>query len=225
MSSAPEDPNRDDSMRAPPFLQSESRPLKRERRLPHWELGGAFHFITWRLFDSLPQEKLILWRQERAAWLAEHPRPWDARTSAEYRDRFPSRLERWLDAGYGSCLLRDAGCADIVCGNLHYFDGQTYDLAAFVVMPNHVHALIQLRETASLKAVTHSWKSYTAHEINKSLARSGSVWQEESWDHILRSMSQLSRCLSYIRLNPALASLKGGEFRHYESLGFDWLLS
>jgi len=53
-----------------------------------------------------------------------------------------------------------------------------------------------------LSEIVHAWKSYTAHEINKLLGRSGSVWQLEPFDHIVRDMAALGRFRQYIRNNP-----------------------
>lgn len=203
-----------------PFLHPSADVRKDSRHLPHWRLNGAFYFLTWRLADALPHEKLKAWKAERDAWLATYPKPWDTETMRDYQERFPKRLESWLDAGYGACHLRLPRCAEIVADSLHYFDGERYDLAAFVVMPNHVHVLFQLRDAATLESVTHSWKSYTAKQINAFLGRSGTLWQQESWDHLLRGVSHLDRCLSYIRLNPSQAKLPPGNFLYYEAPGF-----
>jgi len=64
-----------------------------------------------------------------------------------------------------------------------------------------------------LKEILHSWKSFTAHELNKALGREGKCWQEESFDCIVRSETQLEKISFYIRENPAKARLKPGDFR------------
>ncbi len=202
------------------FLQRDSPGQSDRRNLPHWRLSGVFNYVTWRLFDSLPQEKLNAWRTEKHAWLVQHPKPWNASTASQYRDLFPKRLDGWLDAGYGGCHLRRAECAQIVSNALHFFDGIRYDLASYVVMPNHVHALFLLRDGMALERVTRSIKGFTAREINKVLGRSGTLWQHEGFDHLLRGVQQLEGCLTYIRRNPEDAALRAGEFIHYESPGF-----
>ncbi|MEQ1842716.1 MAG: transposase [Verrucomicrobiales bacterium] len=203
-----------------PFLCPGAEVRKGDRHLPHWRLDGAFYFLTWRLADSLPQEKLRAWEAERTAWLARHPKPWDSRTTEDYRDRFPKRMDAWLDAGYGACHLRNSECASVVASALQFFDGDRYELASFVVMPNHVHVLFQLRENHLLEKVAQSWKGFTARQINKSLGRTGRLWQQESWDTLLRGLPHLERCLSYIQQNPSKANLKSGEYVLYEAPGF-----
>ncbi|MCC5805407.1 MAG: transposase [Opitutales bacterium] len=177
------------------------------RRLPHWQQSDATYFVTFRLGDSIPQEKLALWKAEREQWLGTHPEPWDETTVAEYSRLFPGRRQQWLDNGYGSRLLRKAETADIVRSALKYFDGERYRLDAFVLMPNHVHVLVKLLGEHGLSSILHSWKSYTAKQINRANGTSGSVWQDESYDHIVRSAAQLNFFRTYIRENPAKAGL------------------
>lgn len=203
-----------------PFIRPGTEAEKSMRHLPHWQVDGVFCFLTWRLADSLPVGKLNEWRTEREAWLVEHPKPWDKVTTTRYRELFPQRIEAWLDAGHGSCWLRKPACSAVVAGALQFFDGQRYDLAAFVVMPNHVHVLFQLRDGMKLEKVAQSWKGFSAREINKLLGRTGTLWQQESWDTLLRGMAHLERCLSYIRQNPSTAKLKAGEYALYEAPGF-----
>ncbi len=72
--------------------------------LPHWRQDGATYFVTFRLADSLPQEKLASGgRSETNGWRTSEPH--DAAARKEYYERFPQRLQQWLDAGSGSCVL------------------------------------------------------------------------------------------------------------------------
>lgn len=206
------------------FLRRDSSVRKDRRHLPHWRLSGSFNYVTWRLADSLPQEKLKAWSEEKRIWLQRNPKPWDAATVSEYGDRFPKKLEAWLDLGYGSCFLRKPECGQIVANAFRFFDGERYDLSSFVIMPNHVHALFQLCIGWEIEEVSHSLKSYTANEINKALGRKGAVWQQEGFDHLLRGVAHLDRCLSYIRNNPSAAHLKADEYISYEVPGFADLL-
>jgi hypothetical protein len=127
-----------------------------EHHLPHWQQGDVFYFVTYRLADALPAEKLGEWRDQKDAWMRHHPKPWDAKTEAEYHRLFSARIDDWLDAGHGSCILRQPALARIVADAFHHFDGKRYDLDSFVVMPNHVHVLFQLRAGEALGKVVHS---------------------------------------------------------------------
>ena len=71
-----------------------------------------------------------------------------------------------------------------------------------LVMPNHVHALVQPLENHSLDLILHSWKSFSANQINKMSGSRGRLWHPESFDHIVRSAAQLKRFEKYIRDNP-----------------------
>ncbi len=183
------------------------------RNLPHWQQPGVLVFLTWRLVDSLPSLLLASWQAERTIWFAKHPPPWDAVTEAAYRRRFPARIEQWLDAGHGSCALRDPGCSSPVEAALRHFDGQHYALDSFVVMPNHVHLIVRLNPDLTLPEIVKSWKSFTAREINRERGNTGNLWQEGYWDRLVRDASHLFRCRDYIRRNPEKAHLATSAFR------------
>src|SRR5438105_12174042 len=137
--------------------------------LPHFDGGEIPQFITIRLADSLPQNVLERWRQELA-----HNKINDA--------DFRRRIEAYLDHGYGSCALKDEHVAHMVQDNLLHFENVKYQLHAWVVMPNHVHFLATPKEGHALAEIVHSCKSFTAHEVNKILNRSGRFWFPEAFD-------------------------------------------
>lgn len=181
------------------------------RNLPHWRQDGAIYFVTFRLADSLPAEKLHAWRAQRDQWLARHPKPHSAALEAEYRAQWEERIDAWLDAGHGACSLRDAAAQTIVEGALRFFDTQRYLLGEFVVMPNHVHALVMPMGGHDLSSILHSWKSFTANQINRQQGREGTLWQDESFDHIIRDDESLAATIRYIRENGK--RLPPGDFR------------
>lgn len=195
-----------------PFLNWSGEIERRERNLPHWDQTGVWQFVTWRLADSLPQTKLNEWKLERQVWRARHPQPWDVATEEEYHALFTSRFDKWLDAGYGACVLRNPACAGVVAEAMHHFDGDRYRLGAFVVMPNHVHVLFRPADERDLKEILHRWKSYTAKIMNKQLRRAGILWQDEYWDQAIRSQDHWSERHAYIIDNPKMAGLKPGEY-------------
>lgn len=188
---------------------------KHERNLPHWQQGQVWQFVTWRLADSLPQSRLESWKTEREEWLRLHPLPWNETTTRDYNERFGAWLEEWLDAGHGACVLRRPEVAAMVGGALQHFDAARYQLAAFVVMPNHVHVLFRPMDGYELKSILHSWKSFTANQINILLGRKGMLWQEEYWDRMVRSEAQWWSYLRYVEENPKKAKLKDGEYFLY----------
>jgi len=178
--------------------------------LPHWRQEGVMYFVTFRLADSLPKEKLRQWLDDRDTWLKTHPEPLSQEDRRQYYDQFPARLQYWLDQGHGSCVLARPGVKAVVEKALRCFDGQRYGLDEFVVMPNHVHALVTPMGEHTLSQILHSWKSFTANEINKMLKKKGELWQKESFDHIVRSPESLERIRQYIRNNPRNGGGGGG---------------
>lgn len=183
------------------------------RHLPHWRQDGATYFVTFRLADSLPQSKLAQWQLEHDEWLERHPEPRTPEQYAEYHERFVERFHRWLDAGSGACWLRQPEVSAAVESALLHFDRERYWLGRYVVMPNHVHALVRPIEGHTLSDILHSWKSYSAKQVNEALGRTGKVWQEESFDHAVRNGAQLERFSTYIAQNPVMAKLRAEEFR------------
>jgi REP element-mobilizing transposase RayT len=166
--------------------------------LPHWRQPGTTYFVTFRCADALPQEKLHQWQKELAAWHAAHPEPHDETTRREFYEHFPKRIQTWLDAGYGKCLLRESAMREIVESAIRHFDGQRYRLQEFVVAANHVHALVTPLDEHRLSDILHSWKSFAANKINKAQGKSGTFWQKESFDHIVRSPASLAKFREYI---------------------------
>jgi type I restriction enzyme R subunit len=176
--------------------------------LPHWRQEGVTYFVTFRTADSLPQERLQEWLEERRQWLLDNPEPHSEAQCHDYWERFSVRLQYWLDQGHGECMLRRIEFRLVVENAMRYFDGDRYNLDEFVVMPNHAHALVTPLGAHLLSLILRSWKSYTAKKINASLGRSGAFWQKESFDHIVRSAASLEKFRQYIRDNPKDAVAK-----------------
>jgi REP element-mobilizing transposase RayT len=163
--------------------------------LPHFDEGGLTQTLTFRLFDSMPQELLDLWRKE----LRLVP-------TREANRECRERIDAYLDRGHGSCYLRDDRLAEIVQNALLHFDNQRYRLHAWVVMPNHVHALDTAEPGWELSQIAHSWKSYTATECNKVLQRKGEFWQREPFDRYIRNEKHFASAWRYIEENPVKAA-------------------
>ena len=190
-----------------------------QRHLPHWRQKGATYFVTFRLADSLPQSKLAELRRLREEWKRKHFSRLEPATSdeeilahktewEELSEALMKRTEKWLDRGMGSCVLGKAGIRKIVDEALLAFDGKRYELCAFVTMPNHVHAVIRpFDDEFELEKVLQSRKLWTSRRINEAVGRSGTLWQEESYDRIIRDTGHLWKALQYIGKNPAMAGI------------------
>lgn len=201
-----------------PFQKEGEETRKTRRRLPHWHQSAATYFVTFRTADSLPKDTLDRWYVRRAEWLQNHgiavrPNlPVDLSKLSfekyrEYERTFVKALQTELDRGHGDCALADPANSAILEESLRHFDGERYRLGDFVIMPNHVHVLVKPEPDRELSSILQTWKSFSAREINRRTGREGGFWQEESWDHIVRSRAQLDRFRDYIADNPRLAGL------------------
>jgi len=116
------------------------------------------------------------------------------------------QLEEYLDRGLGECPLRDPRVAAIVQSTLLYHHGQGFRMLAWVVMPNHVHTLIEVVEVP-LTRIVQNWKSIVAVKVNQLLGRAGRFWQPDYWDRFMRDEEQRRRAIRYIESNPVKARL------------------
>jgi putative transposase len=163
------------------------------RNLPHWHPEGAAIFVTWRLDGSLPAS----YSTAKIGCATEPP-----------GKRF-KRLDAILDkAASGPLWLKESRVALCVVNGIH--TGQTtlgfYDLHAFAVMPNHVHLLISPK--VHVPRLMNGLKGVTARNANLILGRKGKhFWQDESFDHSVRSPKEFDRIHTYIEFNPVSAGL------------------
>lgn len=98
----------------------------------------------------------------------------------------------------------------------HFWHGNKMKCYAACVMPDHVHLLIQplpvqhgKEGVHSLAEILHSIKSFSSHEVNKVMQRSGPVWQDESFDRLIRSESDLHKTWDYVWNNPRRLGMVG----------------
>ena len=152
--------------------------MRYKRHLPHWLPEGAVLHVSWRLAESWPAPK-------------------------------PEVLERKYSVSTGPSgprWLADARIAQTVAGALHFGaeERKLYELFAWVVMPNHVHILIE--PYLELPAVMRWLKGRTARVANRILGRTNQpFWCEESYDHIIRSAEEFRNTAYYIEANPVRA--------------------
>ena len=177
-------------------------------KLPHLKREGAIYFVTFRLADSLPAHKVAQLKHERQAILeqaraAKSPLTWyeEEQLLARYCDK----VESLLDAGHGACWLSQPDVAGLMANALNHFADQRYELYAWVVMPNHVHAVVWPMPGHTISDILHSWKSFTSKSANKHLHRKGDFWQRESFDHWIRDDVERARLVAYVENNPIKA--------------------
>ncbi len=178
------------------FLDPKGEIQKHGSDLPHWQQGEAMQFVTFRLRDSMPANKLKTWQEQHQAWLALNPKPWAPETLRTYHRCFTSKLENWLDQGAGSCLLQDPSNRQILEDALMRFQGEKVVHHAWVIMPNHVHLLFSPRQP--IDKLIQAWKCVSARHI-----ACGSIWQKNYRDTLIRDATHFAKAVRYIRRNPS----------------------
>lgn len=145
----------------------------------------------------------------------------------EFRRQWFVKFEEILhQAKAGPTWLKDEPIARVVAEALHHRDGEVYRLEAYCIMSNHVHVVFspflsaaELREVLlpeglrfmsrnpPLDKIMQSLKGWTAWCCNRALGRKGTFWEQESYDHVVRSTNEFERVVNYILNNPVKAGL------------------
>ena len=91
---------------------------------------------------------------------------------------------------------------------------------AFVIMPDHVHWMLQLKGDAKLSSIVQVVKSVSAHALNRQLERHGSIWQKGFHDHALRREEGIRHAARYIIANPVRAGLVESvrDYSHWDAV-------
>ncbi len=182
-----------------PALSSadEPSPWRSRGYLPHFDRAGLVQALTFRLQDSVPAHVIEPWKEELAR----------VGNTSEQEAKLRQHLARYEDQGHGACWLRKPPIAELVEAALLRFDGERYRLIAWCIMPNHLHALIEVGLDRTLDRIVQGWKSYTAHEANRLLGRTGTFWAREYHDRFVRDDDHLAAAVRYIENNPVVAGL------------------
>jgi putative transposase len=202
------------------------------RNLPPWFQVGVALFITFHAQDAIPHDVVMRMKQELEEWLSATELPKELASSffdakarnrerhfeaigvldrKEFRKRTDRLLHDALDECYGKCQLKCPDLARIVADTILYHNSSKYDLDCFVVMPNHVHAIVQFKVDGGLKLVGQSWMRYSARLINQHYGASGPFWQAAPIEHVIGSAEQFVYLQQYLAGNPAKANLRSSE--------------
>ena len=188
----------------------------RRRNLPHLDVPGGTYFITFCLAGSLPSVGYASiarrWREKslQAPPLGMSLRSWRYECAAAAF----LEVDRLLDAVRAARWLADPRLAGAVESSLRHWDGVRYRVVAYVIMPSHCHAVIDVaghgggrRDGSCRESIMHSIKRHSAQECNQLLGRRGSFWQAESYDRVIRDSDELGRVVAYVEWNPVRAGL------------------
>jgi type I restriction enzyme R subunit len=176
------------------------------RHLPHWEVPDGRYFVTVRCADSLPHD-VVLQLQEISINLSRFD-PQSAQF-AELQRRSFHTLDKYLDAGTGSCPLRRPAVANIVVEELAAMADWQVDIPHFTIMPNHWHVMLMPETDCrhTLSDMMKRLKGRTAKKLRALIGGSGPVWQREWFDRWMRNDGEWEKCVAYIRNNPVKARL------------------
>ena len=112
-----------------------------------------------------------------------------------------------MDEGYGECVFRNRELAAEMSRSLLHFQDERCLTSCLTVMPNHIHAVVKPLGGFELEDILKSVKRFVGRRVNSLLSRSGVLWEQESYDRIIRDEEQLFRVVQYIGRNPAKAGL------------------
>lgn len=202
------------------------------RNRPHIHPPDSTLFVTFRLAGSIPKavvrqyrnEKLLREREVRQIAVKTEQDRDDERT-IEFHRKWFKRFDETLDkAAAGPMWLGETAVRRIVYDKLIEDSEAKYRLDAFSIMSNHVHivfkpnlSVLNLREEIiagrvkfvsdedTLAEIMQSVKGVTARKCNMALGRSGSFWEKESFDHVIRDDNGFARAVRYTLNNPVKA--------------------
>ena len=191
--------------------------VSRGRSLPRWEATGAIYHVSFHLSDSVPQVQLEIWRAERQR-LTELAKTAGRQLTQEeialLKSVYDEHVERYLASGHGSCFLRQPKVAEVLKKTICHANGEKYALHEWCIMPNHAHIVVGgFTDAAPVRDIIQTWKSASAHRINRVLERTGDVWHRDAYTRIIRNREEYSRQMSYVWNNPEFAGLKEGFLR------------
>lgn len=179
------------------------------RHLPHQIPENRPLFVTWNLKGSFLASAREALLRRRAELEKQPPRPGETMTARRLREQkiLYEVTDRLLEQdGKGPRFLSEPPCAEEVERVLFAGSTTRYLLYAYVVMPNHVHAL--LKPIDSYDEIMKQIKGVSARRINLARGTTGrSMWQAESFDHWVRDADELRRIIEYIEQNPVVCGL------------------
>ncbi|MEY4903412.1 MAG: hypothetical protein RLZZ292_1227 [Bacteroidota bacterium] len=196
-------------------------------RLPHIHPIGATFFVTFNLKGAMPQAIVNMLNAQKEANVkiikAEKDEKMQQQLIREHKLHF-KHFEQYLDnaPAESPMWLREQKIVDIVKqGFEKQVEKQLYDMIAYCIMPNHVHALMDfsvqvrnaneedffLTQYVQLEKVLKDLKGSTARYANLALERSGSFWHKDSYNHYVRNDAEYYNIIRYILQNPVKAKL------------------
>lgn len=103
----------------------------------------------------------------------------------------------------GARIFNDPRNADVMRSALYYWrERGRYYLLGFVIMPNHLHVVLQPRGEERVPTIMQSLKGYASRAINNLHGTKGKLWQDGYYDYVLETGEKLVRRIEYMHSNP-----------------------
>lgn len=173
------------------------------RNLPHIYVQDAIYSINFRIAGTIPVDIFNKYSELKRKLVNESKK-------GLLRNLYNDHIDSYLDK---SCSLKDwlnkPLTREEVASAIHFYDKVHYKLIAFCIMPIHVHLVISTYgfEAIPIGRFLGSIKRHSARKANVLLGRSGSFWQAESYDYLVRSRNELADSIDYVINNPVNAGL------------------
>ncbi len=198
-----------------------------ERHMPHYQPHDATYAVMFRLAGSLPAAVIQRLKDEREEYRRfisgmtddKHRHELLREHAVQHFEKFHALLD---DSTSGPHWLKQPEVAAIVAGAMHYWDARAYEMLTYCIMPNHVHLIFSIGSASAVPLPNHplegqtpyvvtnilaSIKKHSASKANKLLKRSGTFWQDETFDHVILDGEELEKAIWYVLCNPVKARL------------------
>ncbi len=169
------------------------------RNLPHIQPKDAIFFITFRLANTLSKNILDEYIIEKKRLIKQTNH---SILTKLYFEKTESYLDHQNDG-----FLKEEPISKVIKKSIFFYDERFYNTIAFCIMPNHVHLIINTMNYPylPLAKILQRIKGYSARQINLLRKTKGTVWQAESYDHVIRSRNELESLVEYTINNPVKA--------------------
>lgn len=166
--------------------------------LPHVSQRQKLYAVTFRLHDSLPKNVIQSYINECVARYGENEPDFKSKREMLLH----KKMMEYMDMGYGECQLKNPDVRKIIEEAFRSIHDKMALVHAYVIMPNHIHVVLETKEELKIQEVMHILKGNTALKINRLLQREGYVWQREYYDRIIRNQTHYENAIRYIINNP-----------------------
>ncbi|MFA6293119.1 MAG: transposase, partial [Victivallales bacterium] len=177
----------------------------RRRNLPHWRVAARPYFVTIRLKNSIPRNRLI-----EIKGLSEKIKSDDNNeVILDIQRKQFIKMEQILDSQQDNRFLENPEIAEMIIAAYMMVEARTmWRIATAVVMPNHLHLLmVGEKANCTLDDCLKLLKGYTGRKANQILGGNGAFWCSEYFDHWCRTPEKVENSQKYIINNPVKAGL------------------